>query len=328
MHKTNQIFFFSGDNLFNIEQCIKQVISDSGCSDVEKTILDSEESIENLFLSLTKVPLFIDEKILEVSLNNKALKILENEIEKNIEIIKSSKAYKSIILLFYLPKFDSAEKKQLKESNFLSAFSKIATVEEHLKPNYWQTAQIKTYILSIAVKYQLEFTSDAIELFVEALKERLDDVPAELERLKIYLLPTNQITPDVVRKFYLTNASLEDLYNRFISKDFNSIFGVVDSLVSSYSPLYLIAALQNKLRTAYKIKVLSVDASLSSAQISKIIDMHSYRVELELKKIGKTNVEYLSNCLSLLSDIEYRIKTGVVNVNQSLYLFASMLKCA
>lgn len=328
MHKTNQIFFFSGDDLFNIEQRIQQVLSNSGCSNIEKIVLDSEESVENLFLSLARISLFVDEKVLEISLNSKALKILENDVEKNIEIIKSSRNYKSIILLLCLPKLDSVVKKQLKESKFLSALSKVAVLEEHLKPTCWQIAQIKTYVLNIAAKYQIEFKNEALELFVESIKEKLDDVPAELERLKIYLLPTNTITSDVVRKFYLTNASLEDLYNRFIAKDFNSIFTVLDSLVVSYSPLYLIAALQNKLRNAYKIKMLSKDAGLSPVQISKVIDMHSYRVELELKKITKVEVEYLANCLSVLSDIEYKIKTGAVAINQSLYLFASMLKCA
>lgn len=322
MHESKKCYFLFGDDALAVGLRVKEIVTELNCLTVEKVNIDSKESIEKLFQLLSAQSLFSAKSLISVKINLKALKLLNEMADSFVKIITSQLAFKSIIFIFLESRVDKNVRKQLEQSELFLGVRNECLLEEFIKPNYWQTAQIKSYVLNLAAKLELRFENDALELFVEAVKDNLDIVYAELQKLKIFLLPDNCVTSEIVKKNYFFGLNIESFYEKIISRDFNMIDQVVNELSSTYSPIYLLAALQNKLRIAYKIKLFLTAKGMNASQISKLLGIHPYKVELEIKKLAGITIDYLANFISKLSDIEYKVKRGIVNVNHLVDLAA------
>ena len=322
MHKAKKYNFLLGDDALAIELRVKEIVYELDCSTVEKINIDSAESVEKLLQLLTTQSLFSTKSILCVKINSKTLKLLGEITDSLFKILLSQVAFKSIVFVFFESKIDKNVRKQLESSNVFQSLKNECLLEEFFKPNYWQTAQIKSYLLNFASKLELVFDKDALELFVEGVKDDLDTVYTELQKLKIFLLPNNRVTSEIVERNYFSGLNIEGFYEKILTRDFNLMNQTIQELSATYSPLYLLAVLQNKLRASYKIKLFSTTQNMNAAQISKLIGIHPYKIELEMKKLSGIALDYLSSLICKLSDIEYKIKKGTVSTNNSFDLIA------
>lgn len=311
------IFLFFGNDEVLISEKITSLKREFGLKselNIENVTLNKLDDLESFYNQGSNLSLFPQNSLLLISLASKLLKSLEKEPESFSSLLKSISSTKKIIISIVADKLD---KKQLLSSAVFSPLKDDMTVEGFTKLKPWQIDEIKERISSCADSFGLKFQPIALNVFADFFKEDLDTVSSELSKLSVYLLPETLITEKVVRELYLPSSSVEDLYDLLIGVSRKSPSLVLSDLNKSGVFLYNLAILQNKLRDALKIKTLLED-NIDIYQISKLIGIHSYRVQLESKKLTKVKSETLKQLILSLSELEQKLKTGLIKEDNAL----------
>ncbi len=318
------LYFLFGDDIYSITNKKSQIIksvseSNQTICQMQKKELTAEKELDDFFQEPLNMMLFHREMLLEISLSMKCLKYIENDVEHFIKFLKSLLEQKTIILVLYLPKFDKNLKKQLQDLEIIKKISSFGKVEEYALPKSWQISEIKAYIRKLTLDFKVNFNEAALDLFVECFKDKLGIVPSEISKLQLYLLPDTQVSESIVKNIYFSSLNIDDFCNAIITKKLTKLPSSLSYETTSYSPLYLIAALQNKVRQIYYAKLLS-SRGKNSQGISSVIGMHPYRLQKELSLFKNVSLSYLRKVIDALSDIEYKIKSGLIKNEHSLDL--------
>lgn len=287
----------------------------------EKLYLNNLEDIELFYTHGSNMSLFSENSILEVYISAKSFKHIDKEYTDFYDLVRRISVYKTVILIFYFEKYDKVVKKQFVESVVFQRLRTDAYEEECVKLKYWQTKEIKEKIKHLSLKNRIQFEENALSLFVDYFKEYIDFIPSEINKLQVYLLPENTVTVGVLEDLYLNNINIDELYrNLLYSKKTNSIFRFLEQLVKSKSHLYIIASLQSKFRQALQIKTY-LESNLNVYQISKLTGINSYRLEKEKSELKDISAQQVIKILNCLSNIEFKVKTGLVSSENALDLF-------
>ena len=309
-----KLYILYGDNkneIFNRILLIKDELSALGQLKVEKYHLAKLDDIEKFLKQDISLSLFPENMLYIVDINHKALKYIEKNIKDFISVVKQFLETKNIILSVGFDKLDREIKNNFLKSSLYSNLSEVSRVEEYVALKPWQTEQIKQKILSVASKYNLAFDRSALDFFVDIFKDNAGVLDQELKKLQIFLMPNNTVTEQLLRDLYFENSNIEDLFNALISKKTKGISFMLEQLLNNYPFLYLIAALQNKFRSALKM-LLCIKQGMHSDQIAKSLGIHPYRVKKELMMLNDVSVDYMNKIVKQLSDIEYKVKSGLM----------------
>ena len=261
-----------------------------------------------LYENESNIQLFGYDKILKLSLSLKLFKSLEKDYNEFLTFLKNTSSQRTVIVILSSERLD---KKQLENSLLFNELKKISNYHEFNKLRYWQKEQIISRILEIAKKYNLQFQKDSLDLFVEMLKDDIYLAENTLKSIQIYLLPENGITDSVLNKFYDLSINIDDLCNYLINNRKLSLALINGKLNDLGAPLYIIAALQGKLRTMFQIK-LYVESGMHINQIAKTLGIHPYKLEKELLSVKNVTVESLKDLINNLSKLEFHLKTGFI----------------
>ena len=118
-----------------------------------------------------------------------------------------------------------------------------------------------------------------------------------------------------------SNDDIFDLINAVVSKDKDSALTIYSNLIrSNEEPIKIIITLANQFRLIYQCKELYKKGN-SEDSISKILDVHPYRIKLALEKGKNYSSKVILNYLDNLSDIDNNIKSGVIDKNLAFELF-------
>lgn len=315
-----KIYFIIGDDFNSITERVNEISIELNNPTVEKIELKELEDLEQFYLHETNLQLFPVNIISQINLSNRCLKYLEKEASRFISFLNTLSIIKTIIIFFYTDKMDKNIKKQILESPLISSFGEQIIKEQYFKLKPWQTDQIKSLVNKLANKYNLRFDDKALNLFIDCFKEKLDYLPQELQKLQIYLLPDNFISHELVNKMYYASVNIDNLYTSIINQDKSSVKSLADELHKYQTPVYLLASLQFKFRQALQIKICSEHIK-NINQISKLVGIHSYIVQNELNNLKNITSKKLKEILYILSNIEYKTKSGIIKNENSLDLF-------
>lgn len=321
MNKIN--FLFGNDSVLISEKLskIKKDLSSSLELNIENVKLSKIEEIELFLNQGSNLSLFPQNSLLVVNIVFKALKSLEKEAEAFSSLIKSISHSKAVVLILEIERADKNTKKQLLSSPCFESIKNDLVIEEFIKLRSWQQEEIKERIFISAKSFDLKFEPSALALFIDYFKENLDLVNCELSKLQVYLLPESTITEKIIKELYMPSSNIDDLYEIMLGVSKKSISNVLHGITESGAVLYNLAVLQNKLRDALKIKILQ-EAGLNQYDISKETGMHSYRVGLEIRKLSKVKSNDLKDSVLRLSDVELKLKSGLIKEKNALDLLA------
>jgi DNA polymerase-3 subunit delta len=320
--------FFGNDEVLMSERIsgLKSKLASGAELSVENVELNKLEDLENFYSRGSNLSLFPQNSLLSITLTSKLLKSIEKEPESFSSLIKSISTTKKVLITLFADKADKNLKKLLLSSAVFEPLKNDLEVEEFIKLRSWQVEEIKERILASAELHNLKFQPSALNLFVDFFKENLDMITPELSKLSVYLLPENLITEKVVKDLYMPSSSVEDLYDLLLGISQKSPSLVLSDLSKSGTVIYNFAVLQNKLREAMKIKCLLED-NMDIYQISKQVGIHSYRVQLEVKKLSKVKSETLKQLVLTLSELEQKLKTGSLKEANALDVLLFTASC-
>ena len=278
----------------------------------ERLTIDlSDEGLYTLVDELNTVSLFEESKIITVKYSE-VLLTSKNEKAFN-DLIKSMNNIdnKNVLIFVFLNKVDFNNErftKLRKYSSFIQVFVKNIPLDEYAKKSFEDEGyEVSSQCLSLLTSYttSLESMNSAINI------------------LKCYKAEEKKITDNDV--ITMISAPLEDnvyqLVEAVLSNDKKYIFKCYQDLkIVNILPSYIVSLLLNKFQEMYNVKILT-KSNVGQDMIASIFNVSSGRAYYMIKNAKSATIETIKEKLTLLNELEVKIKTGRIDQAIGLELF-------
>ena len=180
---------------------------------------------------------------------------------------------------------------------------------------------INSYINELLNGYKM--SNNDIELLKTYCSNDLLRIKNEIEKLKLYRFDEKQITRDDIESLVKKDLdkTIFDLINSVEKGTKNRSFDIYKELKEqNEEDMKILSMLANNYRLIYQIKNLTY--TKTDNEIKEILGIaNPKRISvLRSKGYNYTNKD-LENILSFLADLDYKIKTGLIDKETAVYLF-------
>ncbi len=93
-----------------------------------------------------------------------------------------------------------------------------------------------------------------------------------------------------------------------------------DLKLRSIQASYLVSLILNKFQELYNVSIL-IKSNTSQADIASLFNVSSGRAYYMIKNAKNTNINKIKRNLSLLNELDYKIKSGKIDQNLGLELY-------
>ena len=306
------IYFFYGDEEFNISNEVKSFRDKLDKNFIEMSyktyknpkfpdliaILKSQPMMfGKMLVVIDCLNYFSGKKSEESGFDDKQIKELEEALSNCSENI-------DVIFVAQIP--PDSQKKIDKRKKIFKLFSKYNSKEFLQLPSY-KTEELETWIKKQALTKDLKISNEIASTMLIQIGSNLRTLDSELEKLKVYA-GEKPVTADMVREICTTGEDLFGFADYLIRENTGKALEEYQKLLVKKHPLEILAALHTMLHNSIQIKAYS--SKYSSDEIAKMINMHPYRVKLEIQKLKNVSLKNMVKLKKNLTDAEYRIKTG------------------
>lgn len=285
-----------------IDKKIEELIKENKFNDASITTYDMEEdSITSLiedadtisFLTPNKV--IIGKNLSNNNLGDKSLKILSKYLDN---------PNSSVLLIFVTTNIDT-RKKAVKE-----VINKLSLVNI--------STDTKNIIKDILKDYDVEYRVN--NLLEEYYNEDLERLISETKKLALAFIDTKKITYKdavslLVKPLNKQDNLSFDLVREIALKDKKKAVNIYNELLSYNIESYaLFGLLESQYRLLYQVKVLN-KRNISYNDMASILEVHPFRVKKTLELVRYYTLKEIRKLLKNLSDIDFKIKSGVYENN-------------
>ena len=300
------MYLIYGEEEFLIENEVTNIISKSGVDELNISKYDLlSDSLKDIIDDACTVSLFSDKKIVVINNFDNISKLdgnIVSEFDKFIHNICD------VILILVCTKLDERKKltKELK---------KLCTVKEFNK-----NKNISNTVRSMFLDYKIDYST--VDLLIKIVGNDLMILNQEAIKLMTYKTDKVINKEDVLALCSSnSNDDIFDLINAVVSKDKDRALSIYSNLIrSNEEPIKIIITLANQFRLIYQCKELYKKGN-SEDSISKILDVHPYRIKLALEKGKNYSSSVILKYLDDLAEIDNNIKSGVVDKGLAFQLF-------
>ena len=285
-----------------IDKKIEELVKENKFNDASITTYDMEEdSITSLiedadtisFLTPNKV--IIGKNLSNNNLDDKSLKILSKYLDN---------PNSSVLLIFVTTNIDT-RKKAVKE-----VINKLSLVNI--------STDTKNIIKDILKDYDVEYRVN--NLLEEYYNEDLERLISETKKLALAFINTKKITYKdalelLVKPLNKQDSLAFDLVREIALKDKKKAVNIYNELLSYNIESYaLFGLLESQYRLLYQVKVLN-KRNISYNDMASILEVHPFRVKKTLELVRYYTLKEIRKLLKNLSDIDFKIKSGVYENN-------------
>lgn len=305
------VYFFYGDEEFNIEQEINKLKKglDKNFLEMSLKIYDNPKFADLISILRTQ-PMMFGKMLIIIKSNEYFSKAFDDKELKQIEeALENNNENLDIVFVVELPRNEG--KKLDSRKKFFKILSKYNAREFATIPTY-KTAELENWIKKQAKLKDISLDSEAISAMITQIGNNLREIDGELEKLKLFVYPQKQITKKMVQELCISNEDLFAFSDYIMTGEKDKALLEYRKLLEKKFCLEIVSALQTMLR---KWIILKAKASeCNSFELSKLTGQHEYVVKLSLQKLKNTNLKDLVKLKQNLTDAELKIKSG-----QSLY---------
>ena len=285
-----------------IDKKIEELIKEKGFDSSSVTTYDLEEdSITSLIEDADTISFLTPNKvIIGKNLSN------NNLDEKNLKILsKYLDNPNSDVLLILVTTNIDARKKTVKE-----VINKLSLVNI--------STDTKTLVKDILKGYDVEYR--VINLLEEYYSEDLERLISETKKLALAFINTKKITYKdalelLVKPLNKQDSLAFDLVREIALKDKKKAVNIYNELLSYNIESYaLFGLLESQYRILYQVKVLN-KRNISYNDMASILEVHPFRVKKTLELVRYYTLKEIRKLLKNLSDIDFKIKSGVYENN-------------
>lgn len=305
------IYFFYGDEEFNISNEIKKFKGKLDKNFIEMSYkCFNNPKFPDLVAALKTQPMMFGKMLIEINclsyLSGKSedKSFDDKQIAQITEALDNCSEDLDVIFVAQLP--PDSQKKIDKRKKFFKLLSKYNAQEFPQIPSY-KTAELESWIKQQAKTKELKITDEIAGAMLLQIGGNLRMLDSELEKLKIFS-GDKPITKEMIKEICVTNEDLFIFADYLICDDKVKALEEFQKLLSKKHPLEILSVLHTLLHGKIQIKAYS--AKHSPDEIAKIINMHPYRVKLEVQKLKNVSLKNLVKLKQNLTNAEYKIKSG------------------
>ncbi len=281
-----------------IDKKIDELIKEKGFDSSSVTTYDLEEdSITSLIEDADTISFLTSNKvIIGKNLSN------NNLDEKNLKTLSKylDNPNRDVLLIFVTTNIDT-RKKIVKE-----VINKLSLVNI--------STDIKEIVKNLLKDYDVEYK--VINLLEEYYNEDIERLISETKKLALAFINTKKITYKdalelLVKPLNKQDSLAFDLVREIALKDKKKAVNVYNELLSYNIESYaLFGLLESQYRLLYQVKVLN-KRNISYNDMASILEVHPFRVKKTLELIRYYTLKEISKLLKNLSDIDFKIKSGI-----------------
>ena len=285
-----------------IDKKIEELIKEKDFDSSSVTTYDLEEdSITSLIEDADTISFLTPSKvIIGKNLSN------NNLDDKNIKTLSKylDNPNSDVLLIFVTTNIDT-RKKSIKE-----VINKLSLVNI--------STDTKSIVKDILKGYDVEYR--VINLLDEYYKDDLERLISETKKLALAFINTKKITYKealdlLVKPLNKQDTLAFDLVREIALKDKKKALNIYNELLSYNIESYaLFGLLESQYRLLYQVKVLN-KRNISYNDIASILEVHPFRVKKTLELVRYYTLKEVRKLLKNLSDIDYKIKSGIYENN-------------
>lgn len=311
------IYFFYGDEEFNISNEIKKFKNKLDKNFIEMSYkYFNNPKFPDLVAAVKTQPMMFGKMLIEINclsyLSGKSSEdggMDDKQIKQITEALDNVSENLDIIFVAQIP--PDSQKKIDKRKKFFKTLSKYNAKEFPQIPSY-KTAELESWIKQQAKGKDLKISDNIASEILIQIGANLRLLDSELEKLKVY--SGNQpVTVDMVKEICVTNEDLFTFADFLISGNKAKALYEYQKLLTKKHPLEILSVLHTLLHGKIQIKANS--SKYNADEIAKIINIHPYRVKLELQKLKNISLKNLVKLKQNLTEAEYKIKSGQANLD-------------
>lgn len=196
---------------------------------------------------------------------------------------------------------------------FIEKNGKI-NIEQDVDEKDW-----RTFVYTFFDRRNIPLDSDAAQEIINRVRD-LGSFLNEADKLALY---GERVTLALVEE--LVTPLLEEnsyaLVNAFIAGDRAKAIKIYnDFKVQNQEPIIFIAQVGNQFRLYAQIFILH-ELGQTNEEIATTLKIHPYRVKLAMDQRRKTSLDYVFKLLTVLSELDYKIKSGQIDRFYGFELF-------
>lgn len=306
------IYFFYGDEEFNISNEIKKFKNQLDKNFIEMSYKHfNNPKFPDLIAALRSQPMMFGKMLIEINclsyLSGKSSEdggFDDKQIAQLTQALDDCGENLDVIFVAQLP--PDSQKKIDKRKKIFKLLSKYNSQEFLQIPSY-KTAELESWIKNQAKTKDLKLSDEVVSEMLIQIGANLRMLDSELEKLKIFA-GKNNVTKDMVKEICVTNEDLFVFADYLVGENKAKALEEYQKLLTKKHPLEILSVLHTLLHGRIQIKAFAT--KYSPDDIAKMINMHPYRVKLEIQKLKNTTLKNLVKLKKNLTDAEYRIKSG------------------
>lgn len=305
------IYFFYGDEEFNISNEIKKFRSSLDKNFLEmsyKTV--TAPKFPDLIAVLKSQPMMFGKMLIVID----CLPYLTGKKEdggfddKQLDELKEAldSCSENIDVIFSAQLPADGRKKIDKRKKIFKLLSKYNSQEFLQIPSY-KTDELEGWIMTHAKSKKLKISKEVASAILVQVGSNLRLLDGELEKLKIYA-GDNPVTKDMVKEICVTNEDLFVFANYLTEQNLKKAIEEYQKILVKKHPLEILSFMHTQILNCIKIKAYSKVASQD--EIAKKVNMHPYRVKLEMQRLKNVPLKNLVKLKQNLTQAEYNVKSG------------------
>lgn len=207
---------------------------------------------------------------------------------------------------------------ELKDNKMVKALkntAKIIEIEERNSKN------LKEYITKYFKDLNINIKDECIDYIMEnAIVETIDQ---ELEKLYTYAFSSGVLLINDIKMLLTknTDSKIYELTSAILERDKNKIMGLYNELLkSSEDSIRIINSIAYKFEELLYVKDL-VNNNYQAMDIAKYFRVSQGRAYHMIKDSKKVSYEALRKNISRLSDLDYKVKSGLINPKLGLEMY-------
>lgn len=311
------IYFFYGDEEFNISNKIKEFKSKLDKDFVEMSYkYFNNPKFPDLISAIKSQPMMFGKMLVEINclgyLSGKSSddkSFDDKQFKQLAEALDCSSENVDVVFTAQIP--PDSQKKIDKRKKVFKLLSKYNAQEFNQIPSY-KTAELEGWIKQQAKSKDLKISDEVAGAILFQVGSNLRMLDSELEKLKIYA-GKSPVTKEMIKEICVTNEDLFVFIDYLVEGNKSKALLEYQKLLAKKHPLEILSVLHTLLHGRIQIKAYS--AKHSPDEIAKIINMHPFRVKMEIQKLKNISLKDLVKLKKNLTDAEYKIKSGQSNLD-------------
>ena len=257
----------------------------------------------NLLVEIHATSIFVRGKTEADSYMERLLKNL-NDLGENV----------FVVFVCVFPK--DSDKKADSAKKIFKTIKSVGEVKEFSGFKFYETEKVVDWILKKAKEKKIILSKDNATLLQNLAGNDFRTIDSELEKIKTYILPSNEIKKEDILNISQDNEDAFKILDLWLKDEKYELLEELDKLLIKDVPEKVVALFQTTIKRWLRIKL---EAQYSNAdEIARIIGKHPFFVQNELAKLRNVDKNKLLDLRKALNKAEYQMKAGDIKAQIAL----------